>query len=140
MSNLAVVQSIYQAFGAGDLNTILEHMAEDVQWEAWADNTAQKTGVPWLQLKHGKHGVAEFFQTFGQLTVLKDLQVLALMEGGHQVAVEFTIAYDVPSTGGHVRDEEMHLWTFNEAGKVTRLRHYTDTAKHMAAAKVLQTA
>jgi ketosteroid isomerase-like protein len=28
----------------------------------------------------------------------------------------------------------MHLWTFNDAGKVTRLRHYTDTAKHLKAA------
>jgi ketosteroid isomerase-like protein len=33
-----------------------------------------------------------------------------------------------------VRDEEIHLWTFNDAGQVVRLRHYTDTAKHMAAA------
>jgi len=28
----------------------------------------------------------------------------------------------------------MHLWTFNDAGKVIRLRHYTDTAKHLQAA------
>jgi ketosteroid isomerase-like protein len=37
--------------------------------------------------------------------------------------------------GGHYRDEEMHLWTFDDEGKVTRLRHYTDTAKHIAAFK-----
>ncbi len=140
MSNLATVQAIYEAFGKNDLATILQHMADDVQWEVWADNTAQKSGVPWLQAQQGKQGVMVFFQTFVQLTVLKDLQVLSLMEGGNQVAVEFVIEYDVPSTGGHVRDEEMHLWSFNAAGKVTRLRHYTDTAKHMAAAKVHQTA
>jgi hypothetical protein len=29
----------------------------------------------------------------------------------------------------------MHLFTFNAEGKVTRLRHYTDTAKHIAAAR-----
>jgi hypothetical protein len=29
----------------------------------------------------------------------------------------------------------MHLWTFNDDGKVSRLRHYTDTAKHIAALK-----
>jgi ketosteroid isomerase-like protein len=134
MSNLATVQAIYQAFGSGDVNTILGYMADDVQWEAWADNTAQKAGVPWLQARHGKQGVLEFFRVLGQLTVLKDFQVLSLMDGGRQVAVEFVIEYDVPSTGGHVRDEEIHLWTFNDAGQVVRLRHYTDTAKHMAAA------
>lgn len=140
MSNLTAVQAIYEAFGKGDMPMILEHMADDVQWEAWADNTAQKAGVPWLAAKQGKQGVLEFFQTLGQLTVLKDFQVLALMEGENQIAVEFVIEYDVPSTGGHVRDEEVHLWKFNEAGKVIRLRHYTDTAKHMTAAKVRQIA
>jgi uncharacterized protein len=138
MSNLATVQAIYEAFGKGDIPTILEHVADDVQWEAWADNTAQKAGVPWLQAKHGKAGVMEFFQTFGRLATLKAFQVLSLMEGDSQVAVEFVIEYDVPSTGGHVRDEEIHLWKFDETGKVTRLRHYTDTAKHIGAAKVHQ--
>ena len=41
---------------------------------------------------------------------------------------------DVPAWGGgRYRDEEIHLWTFDNAGKVVRLRHYTDTAKHIAA-------
>jgi ketosteroid isomerase-like protein len=30
-------------------------------------------------------------------------------------------------------DEELHLWTFNDNGKVVRLRHYVDTAKHLDA-------
>lgn len=140
MSNLVTVQTIYEAFGKADLATILGHMAEEVQWEAWADNHAQKAGVPWLAAKHGKQGVLEFFQTLGALTVLKDFRVLSLMEGPSQVAAEFVIEYEVPSTGGHVRDEEIHLWTFDASGKVTRLRHYTDTAKHITAAKARQTA
>jgi ketosteroid isomerase-like protein len=45
------------------------------------------------------------------------------------------IEVEVPDTGGHYRDEEMHLWTFNDAGQVVRLRHYTDTAKHITAAR-----
>ncbi len=57
-----------------------------------------------------------------------------MMEGPNQVAVEFVIEATLPN-GGHYRDEEIHLWTFDDAGKVTRLRHYTDTAKHIAAAK-----
>ena len=52
----------------------------------------------------------------------------------NQVAVEFVIATKLLAFGGGAyRDEEMHLWTFNDEGKVTRLRHYTDTAKHIAA-------
>ncbi|MCV4754620.1 hypothetical protein OFC37_34675, partial [Escherichia coli] len=52
-----------------------------------------------------------------------------------QVAAEVLIEFEVPATGGHVRDEEVHLWTFDGSGKVVRVRHYADTAKHIAAAK-----
>ena len=131
--HLATVGKIYQAFGQGDIPTILAHMADDVQWEAWADNSAQKAGVPWLQARQGKDGVLAFFQVLGGMPV-KDFQILSLMAGGNQVAAEFVIEVEVPATGGHYRDEEIHLWTFNEAGQVIRLRHYTDTAKHIAAA------
>lgn len=135
-NNLSTVQQIYACFGQGDIPGIIEHLAHDVLWEKWADNLAQKAGVPWLKEQHGKEGAMAFFQCIGSMLVIKDFQVLNLMEGGNQVAVEFIIEADVPGTGGHFRDEEMHLWTFNGAGKVTRLRHYADTHKHMKAAKL----
>jgi ketosteroid isomerase-like protein len=65
---------------------------------------------------------------------IKDLQILNMMEGGDEVAVSFVIEAVLPNCGGRsYRDEEIHLWTFNTDGKVTRLRHYVDTAKHIAA-------
>lgn len=137
MSNhLATTTAIYEAFGKGDIATILSHMAENVEWEQWTNNFAQAAGVPWLAPRQGKAGVLAFFQILGAMQI-KDFQVLSMMAGGNQVAVEFVIEVDVPSTGGHYRDEEIHLWTFDESSKVSRLRHYTDTAKHIAAAKGL---
>lgn len=135
MGNLATVQAIYAAFGKGDVPGILEHVSETVRWESWADNSAQRAGVPWLEARQGKQGVAEFFQALSSLAAVRDFQVLALMEGGDQVAAEVIIEFEVPGTGGHVRDEEVHLWTFDGSGKVVRVRHYADTAKHIAAAK-----
>lgn len=134
--NLPTVQAIYEAFGKGDIPTILSHLADDVNWESWADNSAQKAGVPWLQFMKGKDGVLAFFQLIGNPEVfqIKEFQVLSMMDGGHQIAAEFVIAADYLTTGGHFRDEEVHLWTFNDQGKVVRLRHYTDTHKHMLAA------
>jgi uncharacterized protein len=137
MSNhVTTVTAIYAAFGKGDIPAILDQMADDVQWEAWADNTAQKAGVPWLQPRQGKEGVLAFFQLLGGGMNVTEFQVLSIMGGGNQVAVEFVIAAVIPSLGTSYRDEEIHLWTFNDAGKVVRLRHYTDTAKHIATAKV----
>jgi ketosteroid isomerase-like protein len=133
MSNLAIVQGIYEAFGRGDIPAILDVLADDVEWEAWADNSAVRAGVPWMIPRHGKADAARFFETAGQMDII-DLQVLNMMEGGNQVAVEFVLEANLPAWGGgHYRDEEIHLWTFNEHGKVSRLRHYTDTAKHIAA-------
>ena len=133
MSNLATVQGIYEAFGKGDVPAILDVLADDVQWEAWENNSAVEAGVPWMTSRQGKADVVHFFEAAGQMEIL-DLQVLNMMEGGSQVAVEFVIEVNLPAWGGgHYRDEELHLWTFDDAGKVIRLRHYTDTAKHIAA-------
>jgi ketosteroid isomerase-like protein len=133
MSNLTTVQGIYEAFGKGDVPAILDVLAADVEWESWADISAVKAGVPWMTPRHGKAEAAKFFETVGQMEIV-DLQILNLMEGGDQVAVEFVLEARLPAWGGgHYRDEEMHLWTFNADGKVSRLRHYTDTAKHIAA-------
>jgi ketosteroid isomerase-like protein len=136
MSNLSTVQSIYEAFGKSDVPAILDVLAEDVEWEAWADNSAVKAGVPTMVPRHGKTEVAKFFETAGQMEIT-DLEIINMMEGGNEVAVEFVLEANLPSWGGgHYRDEEIHLWTFNDQGKVRRLRHYIDTATHIAAFKL----
>ena len=94
--NLATVTAIYEAFGKGDIPAILDHMAADVQWEAWADNSAQKAGVPWLQARQGKDGVLAFFQYLGTQMQVTEFQVLSILDGGHQIAVEFVIAANLP--------------------------------------------
>ncbi len=132
-SNLEIVQAIYQAFGRGDVPAILSHLADDVQWESWENNYAQKAGVPWLQPRNGKETIPDFFRIVGSMQ-MEDFQVLSIMEGPNQVAAEILIDFIIPETGRRLRDEEIHLWTFNKAGKVVRLRHYLDTQKHLAAA------
>ncbi|MDQ4120408.1 MAG: nuclear transport factor 2 family protein [Acidobacteriota bacterium] len=132
--NLATVAAIYEEFGKGDIPAILENLSDDVAWESWADNTAQKVDVPWLKARNGKNGVLEFFQVVSSFQ-FKNFQVLSLMAGGNQVAAELVVEAEIPATGGNFRDEEIHLWTFDENGRVIRFRHYIDTAKHIAAAE-----
>jgi ketosteroid isomerase-like protein len=132
--HLSTVQGIYQAFGTGDVPAILDALAEDVAWEQWADNSAQRAGVPWAVARHGREGAAEFFGVVGGLEIA-DFQILSMMASEDQVAVEVVIEVTAPG-GGHYRDEELHLWTFDAEGKVRRMRHYTDTAKHIAAASL----
>lgn len=136
MGNATTVQAIYEAFGRGDIPFIIDQLADDVAWEQWDDNRAQQAGVPWLRGGTGKDAAVSFFGAVGALEV-KDVQVLGIMEGADQVAVEFEIEVVVPETGHSFRDQEAHFWRFNDQGKVTRMRHYTDTAKHMEGAGLL---
>jgi uncharacterized protein len=129
----ATVAEIYAAFGRGDVPALLDYLAEDVTWEHWAAWTPHKAGVPWLQPRTGKAGALEFFQIVGAWTI-SEFQVLDLMVGERQVSAQIVIEARLPN-GTTLRDEEMHLWTFDAAGKVSRFRHYVDTAKHIAAAQ-----
>jgi ketosteroid isomerase-like protein len=133
--NSETVSKIYEAFGKGDVQAIVSHLADDVRWEEWPDNSAQKAGVPWLKTGKGKGSVLDFLKLMGEMK-FNYFEVKSLMEGPGQVAAEVAIEMEIPSSGATIRDEEIHLWTFNDAGKVVRMRHYLDTAKHMLAAKV----
>jgi uncharacterized protein len=127
------VREIYEAFGRGDIPAILERLHPEVAWESWAGNSAQAADVPWLKPRSGRDGVADFFAEVGKLEI-REFAVLDVLESGRQVAVEVLIDAHVPQTGGHYRDEELHLWTFDESGQAIRMRHYVDTAKHIRAA------
>jgi ketosteroid isomerase-like protein len=129
-----IVGGIYEAFGRGDVPAILDTLAEDVVWEDWPDNHAQRAGVPWLLPRQGHEGAAEFFGVVGTLEV-SDFKLHSLMGGDDKVVAEVEIEVTTPE-GGHYRDEELHLWTFGDDGKITRMRHYVDTAKHVEAARV----
>ncbi|MEZ5354580.1 MAG: nuclear transport factor 2 family protein [Bryobacteraceae bacterium] len=128
----ASVKDIYAAFQRGDIPAILEMVDENVQWESWEANYAQRAGVPWLLPRTGKAGVADFFAVVGQMR-FHDFRVLNVMACAGQAAGEVAIDVELPN-GARFQDEEMHLFTFNEAGKVVRFRHYLDTAKHIEAA------
>lgn len=132
-SNRQTVESIYQAFGRGDVPAILATLSPEVRWEDWADHSAQRAGVPHLARRTGPDGVMSFFQVLGSFQI-HAFQVLDIVGDGRQVAAEITIDATVGATGRRLVDEELHLWTFDDAGRVVRFRHYVDTAKHIRAA------
>jgi ketosteroid isomerase-like protein len=135
--NAAAVQRIYAAFGSGDIPALLDELADDIAWKSWtAGHAGQAAGIPWMTERHGKQAAGEFFELVGASLDVHDFQVLDVMAGDRQAAVEVVIEFTVGDTGARLRDEELHLWTFGDDGKVARLRHYVDTAKHAAVAGV----
>jgi ketosteroid isomerase-like protein len=130
-ANLAVVRGVYEAFGRGEVEFILDQIADDCAWESWLDNHGQQAGLPPMTPRHGRAGVAEFFDYVATMQI-QDFQVLDMLASDRQVVVEVEISIAIP--GGHtLTDEELHLYSLNVEGKINRMRHYVDTAKQINA-------
>ena len=129
--NLTTVTDLYAAFGRGDVPAILDALSEDVRWEQWDDNTAQRAGVPHLQPRSGRDGVAEFFAQIAEID-FHAFEIRGLAAGDDLVVADVLIDVTLPS-GECMRDEELHVWRFDANGRVCGMRHYVDTAKHIAA-------
>ncbi len=84
-----------------------------------------------MKPRHGPAGVAEFFAYVATMQI-KDFQVLDMLASDRQVVVEVQISIAMPD-GGNLTDEELHLYSLNEEGRIRRMRHYVDTAKQIKA-------
>ena len=129
MSNIQTVQSIYAAFGQGDIPTILGHLAESIEWEYGTLDA----GVPWLQPRKGLAEVPKFFESLGALDFQK-FQPKTLLESGNVVVALIDLVVVVKATGRPILEEdEVHIWHFDSQGRVTRFCHRLDTHKHWLA-------
>lgn len=137
--NLETVNAIYQAFGEGNVPAILARLREDVRWEDFADNQAQAAGVPWMARLDGRENVVQFFSILGGWQ-FHEFRVLSVMAGGNKVAVEVEVDATIPDPDRRFREQEMHLWTFDDSGQVVSFRHYMDTARQIALARVVPAA
>lgn len=127
--HVATVRSLYEAFGRGDVATIIDAAADDVEWEAGAVDH----GLPLLTPGRGKAHVAAFFAEVGKLE-FKRFEPRAIFGSGDHVMAVIAIEFLIPSTGRSVSEEgEGHLWTFGRDGKVVAFRHYVDTLQHSLA-------
>jgi len=132
--NAAAVGAVYSSFGRGDVAAILELLADDVSWDGdWADNFGQRESVDHFRPRHGRAEVAEFFGALSQWSV-HHLEVLSVVADDRLACAQVVIDATLPG-GGRFRDEELHVWTFGGDGRIVALRHYIDTAKHLAAAR-----
>lgn len=129
MSNLQTVQALYEAFGRGDVPTFLGHLAEDVQWDAGAPDM----GVPWLKPRRGRAQVPGFFECLGALE-MRRFQPKTLLERDDVVIAIIGLEFVVKATARTVREEdEVHIWRFDDHGRVASFCHKVDTLQHWRA-------
>lgn len=128
--NLGTVGSIYEAFGRGDVDAILERLDVDVAWE----HGIRDTGLPYVVPGSGKAHAAAFFGHLMSNLQLTHFEPGEMCEGGDVVIVPVWHAGRIIDGGEIPMSLEAHEWRFGPDGKVVSFRHITDWALHERAA------
>ena len=127
-ANIALIQSIYAAFGRGDVEFIAANTAEGA---GWGFNVSDSP-VPWHQPVVGPKEVPLFLAAFNQNVEIEAFEPRRFIPSGEDVVVHLGLSYPVKRTGKRVREEQLQWWTVRN-GKVAGLRHFEDTAQVLAA-------
>ncbi len=127
--NVETVKALYEAFGRGDVEAILERLTDDVDWST----DAAIESAPWYGAKHDKAGVRSFFEGIGQTGPVTEFTPVSFASNDDgDVLVFLRYAFTVTATGEDVAMNLHHYWKFRD-GKVYFLRASEDTAQVAAA-------
>lgn len=123
-ANRKTIEAVYAAFGRGDVAFILDRVSDGTRW----DFSVAKSDVPWHEPVTSKQQLPRFFQAFGENVQIETFEPRTFVTDGREVVVKLRVAYQVRRTGRRVNEEQVHWWSFDDAGRVASLRHYEDTA------------
>lgn len=119
---VAIVQRAYEAFQRGDIQAVLDSMADNIEWESPA-----VTGVPFGGRRVGKSAVAEFFRLLAESEDIQLFEPREFIAQGERVAVLGRYRARVKSTGRTAETPWVHAFTVRN-GKVTQFFELYDTA------------
>jgi ketosteroid isomerase-like protein len=124
------IQTIYAAFGRGDIPAILAHIDEQVIWEYGTSGA----DVPWLVARQGHAGVTKFFEVLGAEIQIRQFELKAVLGNASSAVALIDAQLHVVRTGKTIHElDEAHIWHFGEHGRVVRFRHAVDTLQHLRA-------
>lgn len=126
--NVQRVQQVYAAFGRGDVDGVLQALAEDVDWFIPGPTDV----IPFAGRRHGPQEVAAFFGILASTQTAERFEPLEFIASGDRVVVLGTQRWQVHSTGRTYEDGWAHVFTI-EDGKITTFTEYHDTAAEAAA-------
>jgi uncharacterized protein len=130
VGTVEAVQNIYAAFGRGDIEAVLDQLADDVEW----DTDLPPDGPPWLRPRRGKQEAGEFFAELPKVLEFTRFEPYAVFGDERHVVALIAIEATVPANGNKFADQRhAHVWQFDDQGRVKLFRHLADTRKHFEA-------
>ncbi len=125
--NLAIVRSMYDAFGRGDLDGILGSLDPQVSWR-----TPGAPDLPTGGLRHGIPAVREMFGLLLSTFDIADFQPTDFLAAGDKVVVLGTSREGPKGSGTLVDFRWVHVFTFRN-GKVVAFEEPADVSELVAA-------
>jgi ketosteroid isomerase-like protein len=124
---IASVQSLYAAFGAGDMDGVLAVLADDVDWAA----EAAGTGAPWYGSYRGVASVPAFFAAIASNVTIHEFDVQSYTSNDTDVIATVHWNYTVNKTGKSASMYMQHWYRF-AGDKVVFFRGSEDSAQSVA--------
>ena len=120
--SMATVRSIYDAFGKGDVQTVLGLLSDKVEWNE-AEHFPYWTGGPFIGPQAVLNGV---FARIGQDFDGFKVDIGRLVGCGDTVVSEVRYRGTAKATGKRLDVQVAHVWDVRD-GKVARFQQYADT-------------
>jgi ketosteroid isomerase-like protein len=118
----AIVRSVYEAFGKGDLDGVLSVMADDIEWFE-AEHNPYWTGGPMVGPEAIVSGLfARIPEDFDDFRV----EVRRMIAEGDTVMVEARYHGTARATGKPLDAQAVHVWDF-AGDKLVMWQQYVDT-------------
>lgn len=122
MNHQQIVQSIYEAFGAGNIPHILNTLAEDVEWTFYGP-----ADIPFAGHYRGRADMMRFFALVGQSAEVEKYEVREIDAAGDFVVVQGWQRVKARPTGKVWETNFIHFYTFAN-GQPVKVREYYNTS------------
>jgi ketosteroid isomerase-like protein len=127
--NIATIKAIYEAFGRGDVEAILEACTDDVDW---ASDVAAPV-APWSAPRHGKAELPSFFVAIAESGTVSEFTPLSFAgNDDDEVMVLLHWTFTAGATGKQIASNLHHFWRLRD-GRVSYYRGSEDSAQIAAA-------
>jgi ketosteroid isomerase-like protein len=125
VDNVGLVKNLYDAFGRGDVPSVLGAMSPDIKWHQAESNPYRLGGDAWV----GPDAVLNnLFMKLGAEWDGFSVHPKSFHGAGDSVIVEARYSGTYKATGKSMDTQACHVWDVRD-GKVTRFQQYVDTAK-----------
>jgi uncharacterized protein len=122
--NPTLIRSLYEAFGRGDVKSILDNVDPSIEW---ISNTDSKT-IPWGGKRGGVAGVASFFQALADNLQFEAFEPRQFLASDDAVTVLGRTRAKFKKPGGGTFDcEWAHIFTIKNS-KLSRFQEFYDTS------------